>query len=377
MLIPLRVYFTLLGGIMVLILPSIQQSKVIKYSQLPTIPFEWEDLQADTIFIQDTASNNVLFQIRTLDDKPLFYAQDIVTEVCFDNKCRLLNITVLWNITGRYFGFELANGEFLSKKEHEAFSEIEYEKLNGLLADPSLPMGDITFEQLIKVPENSEDSVDGISGATTTDVSKMVVQGAAYTTFSLWNIVYGSTQDLVSTYTEKELTPNLLAMILASPDIGDNIWAMNRIDQTKVLSPKVANLLLGLIDSDDFYVSYAAINAIGSTHLNSDTLQINLFSIFENAKHSIKTMIVEKLLHAPKLSEEVITSSRKLLAELNGKQLGDFLKLYEHHAVYDEETLAAVGKILKSKNSYISRQAYEFLKESPLSESEIEKMRNK
>ena len=302
-----------------------------------------------------------------------------MTEVCFDDKCRLLRITVYWNITDRYLGFELADGMFLSKRDHEPFSNDEYERLNGLLADPSLPLGEISFEKLIRIPESESlsESVDGISGATTADVSKMVVKGAAYTTYTLWNIVHGSTKDLVASITEKQLSTALIDLILKSPDISDRLWALDRINQKTALNPKLTSTILENISSDDFFLSYSAMNAIGALHLNSDTLQFALFSIYRKANHSIKSMIVEKLMGASSLSAELITSSRKLLLELNGKQLGDFLKLYSKHAVYDAETIETVAEILKDENNFISRQAYRYLKESNLSDREIEALKNK
>ena len=372
-----RLYFTVLGGLMFFILPVLQQTEEIRYTQVSTIPFDWDNLQTDTTVFQDTLSSTELYQLRNSEDHALFYAQNIVTELCFDNKCRLLRITIYWNITGRYLGFELSNGEYLSKHDHEAFSNNEYERLNDLLADPSLPLGEISFEKLIEIPETEDESVDGVSGATTADVSKMVVNGAAYTTYTLWNIVHGSTKDFVSNLTEKELLPNLLDLILKSADLSDRLWALDRINEKMALDPVLTATLLEIISADDFFLSYSAINAIEASHLNSDTLQFALLSIYKKANHSIKRMIVEKLMEAPTLSSELITSSRKILVDLNGKQLGDFLKLYTKHAVHDLETIEAVGQILKNKNHFISRQAYKFLKESNLSEHQIEELRNK
>ena len=68
---------------------------------------------------------------------------------------------------------------------------------------------------------------------------------------------------------------------------------------------------------------------------------------------------------------------RKLLHTLNGKQLGDLLKLYTKHDIYDRETIEAVAKILKNDNRFISRQAYNFLKASSLTDTEIEDLKNK
>ena len=372
-----HLYFTFLGGILFLILSFLQQTEEIRYSRFPTIPFDWDNLQADTISFQDTVVDKVLYQIKISEDTPLFYVQNIATEVCFDNKCRLLKINVYWNITGRYLGFELPTGEFLSKHDHDPFSHNEYERLNDLLADPSLPLGEISFEQLIIKPKTEAVSVDAISGATTKDVSKMVVKGAAYSTYTLWNIVHGPTKGFVARLTEKQLSSDLIDLILKSPDISDRVWALDRISQKTVLSPKLNSTLLDIISSDDFFLTYSAINAIKASHLNSDSLQFALFSIYKKTNHSIKRMIVDKLMEAPYLSPELKTSSRKLLGKLNGKQLGDFLKLYSKHGINDLETCKAVAKILKNENSFISRQAYKFLKESNISDREIEKLKNK
>ena len=132
----------------------------------------------------DTSAQDSLFLFRTSDNIPLKYFRNIHTGVCFDNKCRELDIIIYWNITGRYLGFELPEGEYLSKHEHEPFTEHEYKRLNELLTDYSLPLGGISFEKLLKVSESETGLVDGISGATPTEVANIVVKGAAYTTYT-------------------------------------------------------------------------------------------------------------------------------------------------------------------------------------------------
>ena len=128
----------------------------------------------------------------------------------------MLDIVVYWNITGRYLGFELPKGEFLSKYNHEPFSESEYQRLHTLLADSSIPLDAVSFEKLLEQPRNEEGTVDAVSGATSKSVAGMVVKGAAYTTYKLWNIVNGPTMDFVSELTEKQLTPTLIHRILQS-----------------------------------------------------------------------------------------------------------------------------------------------------------------
>lgn len=350
---------------------SLSFSDPLRYSKEHTIGANYIQEETWVTSYKDTLLKDSIFMVGIKERTPLHYFQHITTNVCFDNECRLLTITVYWNITGRYLGFELSDGEFLSKRDHEPFSQQEYERLNDLLADPDLPLGGISFEKLIEIPESESDSIDGISGATTKHVSQMVVKGAAYTTYTLWNIVYGPTQDWVASLTEKQLSPDLIDQVLQSPDISDRVWALRRISQEMELTPGLTTTLLGLIAGEDFFLAYSAINGIKKSHLQSDDLQLNLFDLYGETDHSIQNMIVNKLMDAPHLNLELITSSRKMLPILNGKQLGDILKLYTKHGINDLETCKAVAEILKNENSFISRQAYHFLKVTNTSNKEI------
>jgi hypothetical protein len=346
----------------VIILSSfLQEKEKLKYTQRATITDDHDGIPTDTLVFPDSLSSDSLFLLRTGENIPLHYFRRIHTGVCFDNKCRELDIVVYWNITGRYLGFELPEGEFLSKSEHKPFSAEEYERLNELLADSSLPLGGISFNTLIEASKSESGLVDGVSGATSAEVEKIVVKGAAYTTYTLWNMVYGPTRDLVIRHTESQLSPDLIVLILNSPDKSDRVWALNRIDQSIELNSELSSALLNIITGKEFFLTYSAINAIESVHLESDSFQSEFFSKYGEVNHSIKKMIIEKLMEAPYLSTDVLQSSGSLLEQLNGQQLGDFLRLYTRHSIDDLETFRTVARILQNENRYISQKAYEFL----------------
>jgi len=100
---------------------SFQDSGKISYFQPQTLMD-----QADTVVGFPSMTDGIpdtLFQIRSANGYPIAYYKKIFTGVCFDSECRMLDIVLYWNITGRYLGFELPEGEFLSKSDHQAFSE--------------------------------------------------------------------------------------------------------------------------------------------------------------------------------------------------------------------------------------------------------------
>ncbi len=351
----------LTGGTLILTLFALQGPLEISYSQTATIPFDWDNFQPDTVSFQDTLSGEFLYQIKTSGGVPLFYAKDVVTSVCFDNKCRPLNLTVYWNITGRYLGFKLPDEEFLSRYDHEPFIAEDYIQLNTLLADPHLPLGNVSFEELIQPSKIHADSIDGVSGATSKDVLAYVVEGAAYTTYTLWNIVYGTTQALVRSLTEQEMTPTLLTLILKSPSSADRIWGLRKIDGAKELDQSIEETLLKIIGDEDFFAAYSAINVIQRAHLHSESLQIGLFLKYGAINHSLSKGIIDKLKEAPKISPEVISMSRNLLSGLNGVQLGHVLELYKRHTVHDLATCRSVVRLLENDNRFISGKAYNYL----------------
>lgn len=338
-----------------------QEKPSLKYLQVATI--ESSNFMEETTIssYKDTLTNNLIYLRKSKTNIPLYYYKTIQDAVCFDNVCRMLDIIVYWNITGRYLGFELPKGEFLSKQEHDPFSEDEYLRLHTLLADASIPLDAVSFEKLVEQPKYDEESVDAVSGATSKSVAEMVVKGAAYTTYKLWNIVNGPTMNFVSARTEKQLTPRLINQILQSPNNNDKLWALHRIDSAAKLSPDLEASLLNIIASDDFSLAYNAIQAIVAVHLNNSELQDRLFSMYSNVNHSIKKELVKKLMQAPILSSKVVDLSRDLLGQLNGQQLDDLLKLYSKHGVNDLKTCKVLVRILENKNKYISKKAYNFL----------------
>ena len=257
------------------------EQKPIGYFQDSTIVFDWDHLDGDTIFFQDPESDQAFYQVRSSQGTPLFYAEDLSTEVCFDNKCRPLHATIFWNITGRYLGFKLPEGEFLSRRDHDPLESKDYEKLHKLLADPFLPFKGISFEELIQPQATEDDDVDGISGATSKSIASYVIDGAAYTTYTLWNAIYGARQSIIRSQTESELTPDLLRLILNSASSEDKIWGLKKMAKFEELDTTLENKLLEIIGQDHFFVAYTAIEELLPIHLKSTSLQEGLIEQYK------------------------------------------------------------------------------------------------
>jgi hypothetical protein len=365
-------YVSLLLSLLISISGSGPQVENIKYLEELTIPFDWESVETDTLQLLDTMTDEVLYRVSTGEDMPLYFYHDLATDVCFDQKCRPIQLKVFWNITGRYLGFELVDGEYLSRRDHEAFEASDYERLHFLLADPLLPFAKISFEELIDQARDGNAEVDAISGATTKQLSEYVVEGAAYTTFVLWNTIYGPLQAVIADQVERELTPALLSKILQSSSSFDQLWGLQRIDSSAVLDRTIEKSLLAIIDGADYFVAYTAINSIDSRQLRSHSLQDGLFSIYERGNRNLRSHLVKKLNEADKMSPALIANSRNILGDLNGNELGHWLDLYDRHAIKDRKTWKAVVQILDSVNRFQANKAYQFLVKLELKDKKLQ-----
>lgn len=314
-----------------------------------------------------TSFGDSLFLVETKDRMPDYYFQQYDTGVCFDNKCRPLSILMYWSATGRYLGFELPKEEFLSKTDHEPFSPKEYKLLNTLLANPDLPFADIEYHELMNQPSDAAESVDAVSGATSKRVSGIVVKGAVYTTYKLWNIVYGPSQEVIAEHTESILTPQLIEQILLSPNQADKVWVLERFPENMEMTGSHLDIMEALIVQPDFHLAYTAVHAIKVNQLASEKVQNMLFRAYGKSNDtSVKDLIIRKLGQAPFLSAEVINGSRSYVEKLKGKELVDMLKLYEKHKVKDNQTIKTVEKLLGNENMFIVRQAQKFLEKVQL-----------
>lgn len=344
-----------------LLLPfSFENGADIRYFQPSTIPLiDSTDLIQSTII--DSLLSLEINQVTKSDGTPLHYFIELKEGVCFENECRPLDILLYWNITGRYLGFELLDGEYLSKYDHEPFDQKEYEKLHQLLEDPFLPLGNYTFEDLVKRPDTVSQSMDGVSGATMKDVLEYIVPGAAYTTHKLWNIIHGPIQQQVSELTAQQLNATLFHKILQSNDQSDQTWVLERVSLLSEINETVIASLVKILKEGEHFQAYLLLKSLSSKQLASEHLQLELFSLLGKVDYSIENMIFDRLIEVPRLHLSVVEASIPMLKTLSGPQIGKLLKVFTHHKVKNPALNQALKEMVPNENSFVERQLLQYL----------------
>ena len=343
-----------------LLLFSYENEEDIRYFQPPTMPLsDSTDVMVAPIY--DSLASQDLFLVKTGSGTPLHYYIELQTGVCYENECRPLDMLLYWNITGRYLGFELVNGEFLSKYDHEPFSQKEYEELHQLLADPFLPLGNYAFEDLVEIPDTVNQSPDGVSGATAKDVLEYVVDGAAYTTHKLWHVVHGPVQQQVIQLTARNLDAFLFNEILKSSDQSDRTWALERISLLSDLDGSVIDSIVRVLLEGEHFQSYLLLRSLSPDQLSSEHLQLRFLSLIGKVDYSIENAIFDALVGTPHLHPSVVDASISILKKLSDSQLVRLLKLYSHHEVKNSGLNQELSYMVPNENSFVERQVMQFL----------------
>ena len=318
---------------------------------------------------EEETGTDTLFQAVSQEGCPVSYFRHIQSNVCFDGKCRMLVATLYWNPTGRYLGFELPKGEFLSKTDHDPFTPEEYTRLSEILADSLSPLGTFTYNALVPKAAVDVQKVDAVSSPTAPDVLDYIIKGAAYTTYKLWHLVYGPTQLEIEKLTQKTLSADLLLKILESNDLGDKMWAVRRVRPFISAHTLLQQKVISLIQDNQYNLSEQIIRELPTT---DSTIQRGLAMAFLKNNYAIKKLIVEKLKMASSLTPEMVALFTSALPSLQGESVASILELLRIKKINDPVTGRAIADLLRSDNNFVARKAYDFLTKQKINDPYIE-----
>lgn len=346
----------------------------IRYGPIASMHLPFGTVRVHLIAALDSIVNDTLFQIRATEGYPAAYYRKIKTSVCFDNKCRLLNATLFWNPTGRYLGFELPAGEFLSKGEHKPFTPAEYQRLDSLLANPFSPLSTLAYSELAPTVKltGEQTEVDGVSSATAKNVLDYVVEGAAYTTYKMWHVVYGSTQEAVRQLTIRELSPAFLLILLDSPDGSDKLWGLNQVRGIVSPTPELEQKVVTFINEANYNLAERAIYAL-APNAPGTIWQAALAQKLNTTGYAIRKLVLQKFTEVPRLDGQAKSLLVNALPTLNGELIGLLLDVFRRHHLDDDQTSRLVSELLLQSNNFVGRKAFVYLERIPVRDKLVQK----
>jgi len=267
---------------------------------------------AFTILANDSLEVTVQADLNKLK-QPISYSSLIETPVCDDSLCHLVQIKLVWDLLGNFHRYEVPEDRPLTKFDHEEFTQKDHEKLYTILANTESPLRDYRKSDLIdhRVEIKSE-IADAVSGATNATIKDDVIEGALYSTYTLWHIVNGNIAKEIHKRTETSLTPQLLKQMLHSESHHEQFYALTKLDVNDVSN---SDLLLELILSGKAYVPLFAVQKLPVESWNSEKYQKQLFSALPELSFELQNEIINKL---PDLT---LSRAATLILENNLKDL--------------------------------------------------------
>ena len=175
------------------------------------------------------AVENSIFICKNSDAVPYCYAAEINTPVCEDTLCANVMLKMYWDLAGNYTGFDTIPGRPLTKFDHKKFTTDDYIKLDRILKNRNSILRMLKKEDLVdKSVKVKAQTVDAVTGATPKTISEAVVEGAVYSSFTLWHFVNLAVKDSMLKFTKNIYSEKVARQLLLSENYETQLFALRK-----------------------------------------------------------------------------------------------------------------------------------------------------
>ena len=183
------------------------------------------------VFKQDkSAEPDTMMLCRDSFQLPEGYQTVVNMEVCDDTLCARLILKLSWDLAGNYSGLDTLPGNPLTKFDHGKFTGEDYRKLDQILKDKNSALRVLEKEDLVDQSIRMKaTTVDAFTGATPATIKKSVVEGAVYTSYSLWHLVNGILCDSIRAFTLSVYSGAVSERLLMSVNYESQLFALKQM----------------------------------------------------------------------------------------------------------------------------------------------------
>jgi len=329
------------------------------------------------INFNDSITDDTLTIYYSTTSQPEAFSRNIYTAVCIDSLCRPVDITLYWEVTGKYLGYSLPPGEELTKREHVPFLEGDYKRLSEILSDSTSQLGYYSPEEIHPAKQTVKKS-DGITGATLPDLSPWIVPEAAYTSYTIWHLTYGATRDSIMNYTKKNLLSNqLLTNILQNKDPYNQIMSLRWISESDMNVNQFIEPALTILQSGNYQSSRQALKFLKLSGIDKERLQKESIKLLKSEEFRIKNLAIEYIRESEILTRPVAQELMNYINSNNYYLVNVILSLLEKRYNPDYEDQLKLSTLLDSKNENITNRIYYFLLNLPVQSPDLVQQLNR
>lgn len=308
-----------------------------------------EVVSEEPAFTYTNDSTQVLFEVNVLKDGagvPIAYSSHILTPVCDDTLCALMNIEVYWNLIGNYIGYDTIVGDPLTKNDHLPFVTEDYEKLHRLLSDDnSIIKRKEKHELFDSEAKRVSEVVDAVTGATAKEISEAVVDGALYSCYTLYHIVYGHLSEAILEDVESRFTSALEDRFMTSDHADYQLYILRRISAEDFVTnqTRILQLIHQSIPLNRLYIMKKM-----PPEMWSDQKVLRTISgYFEDLDGNTMTYFLRKMETMENADQHVVMDLIRHMDLFSQNQLKMLIRIFERNEL-DSELISAIVEKLKS-----------------------------
>lgn len=276
-------------------------------------------------------------KICSKDQIPTGYQAEINMPVCDDTLCANVSLIFYWDLAGNYKNFDTIPGMPLTKFDHKKFQPTDYLKLDQILKSRNSILRILKKEDLVdKTVKIKATTVDAVSGATPQTIKDAVVQGAVYSSYTLWHFVNGAIKDSMAAYTSGIYSLAIAQQMLTSDNYETQLFALKK--WTKSEFELHSDLLFQVIRQS---VPLIKAYAISKTPLPFDTIEKNsqFIELFPMLDAYSKSIFLNRLTAEKNLATVYLPLMISKLTDLDMKQLEQIANACEKYQIPGSQEL--------------------------------------
>ena len=208
-------------------------------------------------------------------------------------------------------------------------------------------------ELIDKEKVKASDVVDGTTGATALEIKEEVVEGALYSSYTLWHLAYnGTIKNMITAHSQHELDEQLLTHLLDSERSGYKLFAFHNFDEKDFITYK-AYLMKSLQEDMPLTRKYILKN-IPDELWGTSSVQEEVCALFNVFDVNTRTYLLNKLEETADVSSLSIEFISTSLTEMNRNQTKQFLTLLNGRNKLTPTTRNNLNNAAKDKNNKYS-----------------------
>lgn len=161
-----------------------------------------------------------------------YYYSSLKTTVCNDTFCQIVSLKIYWDLAGHFIRFDTLPDIPLTKYDHKPFTTQDYLKLRTTLSNENSILGEKRLDELLdKNQKRYSEKLDAITGATAREIQFAIVEGALYSTYTLWHLVNGKINQNIRNYTLSIYNAEIEDQLLHAENPKTLLFGLKHLDE--------------------------------------------------------------------------------------------------------------------------------------------------